>query len=61
MPSITNRSLIRFGQKGLVITLPKSWADYYHLKPGDKVAVVANGKLVIKPNIKKKGESLSND
>jgi len=48
MASITERSLIRFGQKGLAITLPKAWVDYYQLKPGDKVRVVANRRLVIK-------------
>lgn len=54
MPSITRRSLIRFGQNGLVVTLPKAWADYYQLKPGDKVMAVANGRLMIKPIISKK-------
>ena len=49
MPTITERSLIRLGQNGLTLTLPKAWADYYQLKPGDKVMVVANRRLVIKP------------
>ena len=49
MPSISKRSLIKFGQNGLALTLPKTWADYYQLKPGDKVMVVANRRLVIKP------------
>jgi len=55
MPSLTRRSLIRFGQNGLVITLPKAWADYYQLKPGDKVTVITNGRLIIKPITSKKG------
>lgn len=49
MPSITKRSLIRLGQNGLGVTLPKAWADYYRLKPGDKITVIANRRLVIKP------------
>lgn len=56
MPSISKRSVIRFGQNGLVVTLPKAWADYYQLKPGDKVMVVANRRLVIRPiTIDRKG------
>jgi antitoxin component of MazEF toxin-antitoxin module len=49
MPSITERSLIRLGQNGLAVTLPKAWAEYYQLKPGDKVTAVANRRLAIKP------------
>jgi bifunctional DNA-binding transcriptional regulator/antitoxin component of YhaV-PrlF toxin-antitoxin module len=61
MPSITERSLIRFGQKGLAITLPKAWVDYYQLKPGDKVTVVANRRLVIKPLTTGKNNGLKAD
>lgn len=46
MASLTRRSLIRFG-KGIGITLPKGWTDYYDLKPGDKVKVKANSRLII--------------
>ena len=40
MPSMSKRSLIKFGQNGLAITIPKAWADYYELKPGDKLQVI---------------------
>lgn len=46
MASLTQRSLIRFG-KGIAITLPKGWTDYYDLKPGDKVNVKVNSRLII--------------
>lgn len=46
--TLTYRKMIKFGG-GLVVTLPKAWVDYYQLKPGDKVAVMTNKKLVIKP------------
>ena len=46
MSSLTQRSLIRFG-KGIAITLPKGWTDYYGLKPGDKVNVKVNSRLLI--------------
>lgn len=49
MPTIARRKLIRFGESGLVLTVPKAWARYYDLKPGDRVEVIANGELVIRP------------
>jgi len=49
MPTLTKRSLIKFGDNGLVLTIPKAWIDYYQLKPGDKLEVIANGKLTIRP------------
>lgn len=33
----------------LAITLPKGWLAYFGLKAGDKVELVANGALVIRP------------
>jgi bifunctional DNA-binding transcriptional regulator/antitoxin component of YhaV-PrlF toxin-antitoxin module len=49
MATVYKRSLLRMGEGGLVVSIPKPWADYYQLKPGDKVIVVANKKLVIRP------------
>ena len=48
MPSLYERSLIKFGQ-GLAMTIPKAWADFHGLKPGDKLEVIANGKLTVRP------------
>ena len=49
MPNLTIRSLQRAGDGGLAVTIPKAWAAYYGLQPGDKVEVVANGVLRIRP------------
>lgn len=49
MPTLTRRTLIRFGDNALVLTIPKPWVDFYRLKPGDKVEVIANGVLTIRP------------
>ncbi len=57
MPSVTTRSLIRMGDGGLVITIPKSWAAFYQLKAGDKVLVIANGELRVRPKRKTDGQS----
>ena len=49
MPSLMERSLIRFGDGGCVVTLPVAWLRFYGLQPGDKVELVANGELIIRP------------
>ena len=49
MPTLTTRSILRFGREGLAITLPKAWSDYYQLRPGDRVGVMANGQLLVEP------------
>ncbi|GAH64028.1 unnamed protein product, partial [marine sediment metagenome] len=35
MPTKSDRSVIRFGNGGLVITIPKAWATFYEVQPGD--------------------------
>lgn|GEM_PF-5762012 len=47
MPTITKQKLISMGQGGLVVTVPKAWSNFYGLKPGDVVIVVADGELRI--------------
>ena len=37
------------GQSGLVVTVPKAWWDYYGLKAGDDVIVIADRELRIRP------------
>ena len=53
MPTLAKRKLIKFGESGLVLTVPKAWARFYGLKPGDKVEVVADGELVVRPEAPK--------
>ena len=49
MPTLTSRKIIKLGFNGLVITLPAGWIRYYNLKAGDKLEVVANKKLIVRP------------
>ena len=49
MPTLTLRKLIKFGQTGLVLTIPKGWSRYYDLKAGDRLEVIANDELIIRP------------
>ena len=51
MPTMSFRKLIKFGGSGLVVTVPSGWARYYRLKPGDKVEVIVNGELIVKPKL----------
>ncbi len=56
MATISKRSVIRLGKGGLVVSLPRAWTDYYQIKPGSKLEVVANTKLTVRP-IKEAGEN----
>ncbi len=56
MPTLTLRKLIKFGDGGVVITVPKAWIRYYGLRAGDRLEVIANGELTIRPE----KETLSN-
>jgi len=49
MPTLTLRRVIKLGQNGLVITLPADWVRYYNLKAGDRLEVIANEKLTVRP------------
>ena len=49
MPTLTTRKVIKLGKNGLVITLPTGWVRYYDLKAGDRLEVIANEKLTVRP------------
>ena len=49
MPTLTTREVIKLGHNGLVITLPAGWVRYNDLKAGDKLEVIANKKLIVRP------------
>ena len=51
MPIKVERILFRVGEGSLAVTLPKAWATYNRLKPGDTVEVIANDGVLI--NVKK--------
>ena len=48
MPIMVERTLFKIGEGGFAVTLPKAWIRYYHLKPGDKVEIIANDELTIR-------------
>ena len=49
MPTVTDRKAISFGTNGLVMTIPKAWIDYYGVRAGDMLRVVADDVLTIHP------------
>ena len=53
MPIKVERTLFKIGEGGFAVTLPKAWVNYYDLKPGDKVEIIANKELTIR--VKDKG------
>lgn len=58
MPTKSDRSVIRFGNGGLVITIPKAWATFYEVQPGDKLTVITNDDLrILAPEQKPKALS----
>ena len=48
MPIKVERILFRVGEGSLAVTLPKAWATYNRLKPGDTVEVIANDGVIIR-------------
>jgi len=54
MPIKVERTLFKIGEGGFAVTLPKAWINYYRLKPGDKVEIIANDDLIIRVKV---GES----
>jgi hypothetical protein len=51
-PQTENRKIIRIGKTSLGVILPKAWLSYFSLQAGDKVEVVSNGYVTIKPPVK---------
>ena len=49
MPHRNLRKLTRIGNSSLGVIIPKDWLRYYNLKYGDKVEVISNGSIEIKP------------
>ncbi len=54
MPTLIIRLVIDMGQDSYVITLPKAWVRYFGIKPGDKLEVVTNGELRVRPKGKRR-------
>lgn len=53
MPTKQERTLIDMNQGSYVVCLPKPWLKYYGIKPGDKLVLIANGELTIRPKNKR--------
>ena len=58
MPVECTRKLIRMGKNGLVVTVPRAWANYWKLQPGQKVTVIANDDLTISPRTQGKEDDI---
>ena len=49
MPQQEERTISRVGCNSLMITLPKGWLRFHRLRAGDKVQVITNGELLVRP------------
>jgi antitoxin component of MazEF toxin-antitoxin module len=49
MPHEDVRKIIKVGETSFAVILPRSWLRYYQLTDKDKVLVVSNGSVTIKP------------
>jgi antitoxin component of MazEF toxin-antitoxin module len=56
MPIPENRPLFRTGDS-LAVTLPKVWIRHFRLRAGDRVEIVVNEELIIRPSEKSGGKS----
>jgi len=61
MPTLYERKIIDLGRGSLVMTLPRAWLRYFHLKPGDRLLVIANGELIIRPPLNQLRRADGND
>lgn len=52
MPIQVERTLFRIGNGGFAVTVPKAWVRYRKLRPGDKVEIIADEDLIIRPKPK---------
>jgi bifunctional DNA-binding transcriptional regulator/antitoxin component of YhaV-PrlF toxin-antitoxin module len=56
MPIEQIKNIIKYGDSGYVVTLPKAWLRYYKLDDKDKIRLIANGKITIEPIFRKKSK-----
>ena len=54
MPHEETRKIIKVGETSFGIILPKSWLRFYKLTDKDKLLVISNGTVTIKPPSKDK-------
>jgi len=50
MPTTFERSLVRQGRRGTVVTIPAGWMATHYLTVGDKVEIEVDDALVIYPH-----------
>jgi antitoxin component of MazEF toxin-antitoxin module len=49
VPQKETRKIIKIGNTSLGVILPKGWLQYAGLRHGDRVEVVTNGVVTVKP------------
>jgi antitoxin component of MazEF toxin-antitoxin module len=49
MPHEEVRKIIKVGETSFAVILPRSWLRYYQLTDKDRVLVISDGSVTIKP------------
>ena len=49
MPHLENRKIIKVGETSCAVILPKAWLRYFNLKNGDRVEIISNSDIIIRP------------
>jgi antitoxin component of MazEF toxin-antitoxin module len=60
MPHVEERTISRVGAGSLMVTLPKSWLRFHRLGPGDKLVLISNGELILRPKRRRKNRLKKN-
>ena len=55
MPHKDIRKLIKVGKTSFAVILPKAWLRYFNLDSNDRVEVVSNSEVTIKPLLPEEG------
>ena len=57
MTIVVTRKLIRMGAYGLVVTVPKGWADFDQLKACDSVSLIVAADVGIEPHAEREKDT----
>ena len=58
MATKQSRKLIKIGESSLGVILPKGWLRFHDLEYGDRLEIITNGNVKIKPVGERKNETI---
>ena len=61
MGQIEERTITKVGSGSLMVTLPKAWLRFHRIGPGDKLVLISNGELTLRPKRRRKNRERGTD